>query len=243
MGVFNIRIDKFLAIKGLVESREKARRLIKEGKVFIDNKKVTKPSFKIDNTDKIHLLENYSYVGRGAFKLKKAIEYFNLDLKDKVCLDIGSSTGGFSQILLENNVKKIYAIDVGTNQMHTTLRKNEKIILKENTNARNYINEEKVDFICCDVSFISLKKLMDTFYNNLKEKGEMIILVKPQFEAGEGKTINGVIKDEKILKSTVNNVKKTFEQNKFDVIGILESPIKGIKGNTEFLFYIKKRNI
>lgn len=242
MGVFKIRLDKFLASNNLVESREKARRLIKNGKVLVDNEKILKPSFDVDEKNKIKLLENYKYVGRGAFKLLKAINTFNLDLKDKVCLDIGSSTGGFSQVLLENDVKKIYAIDVGTDQMHEKIRNDERIILKENTNARDYINKEKVDFICCDVSFISVTKLMSTFFENLKKDGEMVILVKPQFEAGEGKVINGIIKDEKILQSTVNNVKRIFEENNFNVLNITVSPIKGSKGNTEFLFNIVKKN-
>jgi 23S rRNA (cytidine1920-2'-O)/16S rRNA (cytidine1409-2'-O)-methyltransferase len=242
MGVFKIRLDKYLAFNNIVESREKARRLIKKGKVLVDNKKIVKPSFDVDEKNEIELLENYKYVGRGAFKLLKAIDAFKLNLKDKVCLDIGSSTGGFSQILLENDVKKIYAIDVGTDQMHEKIRNDERIILNENTNARDYVNKEKVDFICCDVSFISVTKLMSTFAENLKEDGEMVILVKPQFEAGEGKVINGIVKDKKILQKTVLNIESAFEENGFEVIEITESPIKGSKGNTEFLFNVVKKN-
>jgi 23S rRNA (cytidine1920-2'-O)/16S rRNA (cytidine1409-2'-O)-methyltransferase len=242
MGVFKIRLDKFLALNNFVESREKARRLIKKGKVLVDNRKILKPSFIVNENNEINLLENYKYVGRGAFKLLKAINAFKLELKDKVCLDIGSSTGGFSQVLLENNVKKVYAIDVGTDQMHEKIRNDERIILKENTNARDYINEEKVDFICCDVSFISVTKLISSFQKNLKEDGQMVILVKPQFEAGEGKVINGIIKDKKILRDTVNNVKRIFKENNFNILNITESPIKGSKGNTEFLFNIVKKN-
>jgi 23S rRNA (cytidine1920-2'-O)/16S rRNA (cytidine1409-2'-O)-methyltransferase len=240
--VFKIRLDKFLALNNFVESREKARRLIKKGKVLVDNRKILKPSFIVNENNEINLLENYKYVGRGAFKLLKAINAFKLELKDKVCLDIGSSTGGFSQVLLENNVKKVYAIDVGTDQMHEKIRNDERIILKENTNARDYINEEKVDFICCDVSFISVTKLISSFQKNLKEDGQMVILVKPQFEAGEGKVINGIIKDKKILRDTVNNVKRIFKENNFNILNITESPIKGSKGNTEFLFNIVKKN-
>jgi 23S rRNA (cytidine1920-2'-O)/16S rRNA (cytidine1409-2'-O)-methyltransferase len=217
MGVFKIRLDKYLAFNNIVESREKARRLIKKGKVLVDDKKIVKPSFDVDEKNEIELLENYKYVGRGAFKLLKAIDAFKLDLKDKVCLDIGSSTGGFSQILLENNVKKVYAIDVGTDQMHEKIRNDERIILNENTNARDYVNKEKVDFICCDVSFISVTKIMSTFAENLKEDGEMVILVKPQFEAGEGKVINGIVKDKKILQKTVLNIESAFEENGFEV--------------------------
>jgi 23S rRNA (cytidine1920-2'-O)/16S rRNA (cytidine1409-2'-O)-methyltransferase len=143
---------------------------------------------------------------------------------------------------LENNVKKVYAIEVGTDQMHEKIRNDERIILKENTNARDYINEEKVDFICCDVSFISVTKLISSFQKNLKEDGQMVILVKPQFEAGEGKVINGIIKDKKILRDTVNNVKRIFKENNFNILNITESPIKGSKGNTEFLFNIVKKN-
>jgi len=243
MGVFNIRIDKYLATRGMVESREKARRLIKEGKVLVDNNKILKPSLKVDENNKIDLLGKYEYVGRGAFKLKKAIESFKLNLEDKVCLDIGSSTGGFSQVLLEKDVEKIYAIDVGTNQMHKKLRNNDKIILKENTNARDYINEEKVDFICCDVSFISVTKMMDTFQKNLKKNGEMVVLIKPQFEVGEGNVVNGIVKDKKLLQQTLQKLERSFENNNFKVMNRIESPIKGGKGNTEFLFYIKKGNI
>lgn len=241
MGVFKIRLDKYLALKKYVESREKARRLIKKGKVLVNEEKILKPSFLINEEDSIELLENYKYVGRGAFKLLKAIEDFKLDLKDKICMDIGSSTGGFSQVLLENDVKKIYAIDVGTDQMHKNLRDCEKIVLKENTNARDYINQEKVDFICCDVSFISITKLFNTFSKNLKENGEMVILLKPQFEVGNENVINGIVKNKKIIKKTINNLINQFENNNFEVKNTIESPIKGTKGNTEFLAYIKKK--
>ncbi|MGM0640263.1 MAG: TlyA family RNA methyltransferase [Thermotogota bacterium] len=238
--MLKIRLDKYLSINQLVESREKSRRLIKDGKVLVDGKKINKPSFIVKNDSKIDVLENYKYVGRGAFKLLKAIDDFDIDLNEKICMDIGSSTGGFSQVLLENNVKKIYAIDVGSEQLHSKLRKEDKIILKENTNARDFRNEEKVDFICCDVSFISITKLINTFFNNLKEKGDLIALIKPQFEVGSSNINNGIVTNNKILHNSLKNVLEEFESYGFKVLKVIESPIKGTKGNKEFLAHIVK---
>jgi len=239
--VLKIRLDKYLAVNKLVESREKARRLIKDGKIIVEDKKITKPSFIVETDTKIKIIENYKYVGRGAFKLKKAIDEFNLNLSEKNCMDVGSSTGGFSEVLLENKVNKIYAIDVGTDQLHKKLRDHKKIILKENTNARDYINDEKVDFICCDVSFISITKLIDTFFNNLKKDGTIVALIKPQFEVGSDNLINGIVRNEKIIDISLKKVFKEFEERGFKILNFIESPIKGTKGNKEFLAHIVKK--
>ena len=239
--MLKIRLDKYLAVNKLVESREKARRLIKDGKIIVEDKKITKPSFIVGTDTKIKIIENYKYVGRGAFKLKKAIDEFNLNLSKKNCMDVGSSTGGFSEVLLENKVNKIYAIDVGTDQLHKKLRDHKKIILKENTNARDYINDEKVDFICCDVSFISITKLIDTFFNNLKKDGVIVALIKPQFEVGSDNLVNGIVRDEKIIDNSLKKVFKEFEESGFKILNFIESPIKGTKGNKEFLAHIVKK--
>ncbi|NUU98658.1 MULTISPECIES: TlyA family RNA methyltransferase [unclassified Marinitoga] len=236
-----IRLDQFLVKNNYTESREKAHRLIKDGKVKVNDKIILKPSKKVKIEDRVELIESEKYVSRAAYKLLKAIDEFKINVNQKICMDIGSSTGGFTQVLLENKAKKIYAIDSGTNQLHKKLRNNSKIILMENTNAR-YLKKddfEPIDFFTCDVSFISITKIIDSIKKIIKDNAEGVVLIKPQFELEPSKLIKGVVKENKFRKEAINNVIKVFEEKGFLILGIVESPIKGKEGNIEYLMYVR----
>ena len=242
----NKRLDSFLVDMGIVKSRQRAVSLIMSGNVYVADEKIDKPGKLIKNKQIIRIKKNDNpWVSRGGLKLAKAIENFKIKVKDKVCADLGCSTGGFSDVLLKNGAKKIFAIDVGYGQFDWRLRNSKNIILLERTNAK-FINSkvitDLVDLLVCDVSFISLKKVILPFKNLLKEKFEIIALIKPQFEASKelvGK--KGIIRDEKIHENICVNINSWFVENFFpDVVEIINSPILGQKGNKEFLIYVKK---
>ncbi|SHE52184.1 23S rRNA (cytidine1920-2'-O)/16S rRNA (cytidine1409-2'-O)-methyltransferase [Marinitoga hydrogenitolerans DSM 16785] len=239
-----MRLDLYLTKNNYVESREKAQRLIKNKKVKVNGNIVIKPSLKVSEKDNVEVLEIEKYVSRAAYKLLKAFREFKINVENKICSDIGSSTGGFTQVLLENGAKKIYAIDSGTNQLHISLRNNPKIILMENTNAR-YLKKEDFDdieFFTCDVSFISVTKLINSIKEITISNAEGIILIKPQFELTSTKLIKGIVKDEKSRKEAIKKVTDAFKKEGFEILGITESPIKGKEGNMEFLLYVRKNN-
>ena len=185
------RVDILLVEKGLVESREKAKRIIMEGSVFVGNKRIDKPGEKLDEDVELVIKDNpLTYVSRGGLKLEKAIKLFNIDLFNKVAMDIGASTGGFTDCMLQNGVSKVFAVDVGYGQLDWRLRNDPRVIVMERTNIRNVTYEdinEKIDFITIDVSFISLKLVLPVAKSLLNEDGEVVALIKPQFEAGRDK--------------------------------------------------------
>jgi|TARA_A100001388_G_scaffold12230_1_gene8395 23S rRNA (cytidine1920-2'-O)/16S rRNA (cytidine1409-2'-O)-methyltransferase len=239
----NRRLDSLLVDKKLVTSRKEAVSLIMTGGVFVEEKKVDKPGKIIKLNQKISLKKfKKDWVSRGGYKLDAVLKRFKLDVKNKVCMDIGCSSGGFSDVLIKGNVKRIYAIDVGYGQFDWKLRKKKEIILLEKTNARYLTKKmitEEIDLIVCDVSFISAKKVLEPNKKFLGKKFEIIVLLKPQFEVGRknvGK--GGIVKNFKIHEDLCENfenwIKKTFEPN---FCKFIESPIKGQKGNKEFLFY------
>jgi len=240
-----MRLDVLLVRKGLVESREKAKALILSGKVYNNNLRLDKPGLMLDEDIEIIVKgEANPFVSRGGLKLAKAIEVFQLDFKDKVVVDIGSSTGGFTDCVLKNGAAKVYAVDVGYGQLHWTLRKDERVICLERTNAR-YLDEtiipEKVDFIVCDVSFISVTKIFPAMQKIIKENGQIIALIKPQFEAGKEKVgKNGVVRDPEVHESVLYTVLQAAENSGFSIIGLDFSPIRGPEGNIEFLLWLKK---
>ena len=238
------RIDIELVKRGIFETRNKAQNEIKNKIIFCNNICITKPSFDVTDTDIIEIKgEKLKYVSRGGLKLEKAIKEFNVDLKDKILIDIGSSTGGFSDVAIQNDIKKIYAIDVGTNQFDKTLRLNNKINLYENTDFRNIDNNiiNDANIASIDVSFISVTKLTSKLkeLTNLKE---IICLIKPQFECGKevSDKYKGVPLNKEVHKSVIENVIKSFKDNNYYINSLTSSPIKGGNGNIEYLAYFKR---
>ena len=238
------RADICLLKLGLAKSRTHAKNIILEKRAFHDGKVIEKASLLVDdNLVTVNSTVEDTYVGRGAIKLDSAIKNFELDLKDLVCMDIGASTGGFTQIMLNEKAKKVYAIDVGTNQLVDSLLNDERVVSLENTNFRYLDFEvigEKVDFISIDVSFISLKYIFENLYKFLKEDSKIVALIKPQFEC-EGKSLNnkGIVKSEKVIENVVEKVKLYALANKLEVLEIIDSPILGGDGNKEKLALIK----
>ena len=238
------RADICLLKLGLAKSRTNAKNIILEKRAFYDGKVIEKASLLVDeNLVTVNSTVEDKYVGRGAIKLYSAIKNFELDLKDFVCMDIGASTGGFTQIMLNEKAKKVYAIDVGTNQLVDSLLNDERVVSLENTNFRYLDFEvigEKVDFISIDVSFISLKYIFENLYKFLKEDSKIVALIKPQFEC-EGKSLNkkGIVKSEKVIENVVEKVKLYALANKLEVLEIIDSPILGGDGNKEKLALIK----
>ncbi len=238
------RLDQLLVDKKLVDTKSKAQSMIMAGQVLVNDKIVTKSGAGFfDNSNIIIKKLHPNWVSRGALKLLQAVEIFKIDIADKVCLDIGSSTGGFTEVLLLNKAKKIFAVDVGTNQLHEKLRKEKKIISIENYNAKyldTKIITEKIDLLVCDVSFISLKKVIYPSLNLLSRKSEIVALIKPQFETQKKNLRKGVVKDILIHNEICNDIKNWFDKTcNANVIGITPSPITGPKGNLEFLIYCR----
>lgn len=239
------RIDILLHNRSFADSREKAKRLVMSGVVFIENNRIDKPGTKVDIDSNIRIKgEKPKYVGRGGYKLEKAITTFNIDVNDFVCIDIGASTGGFTDCLIKNNAKKIYAIDVGYGQLDWSLRKNDKVIVLEKTNFR-YIDisifKEPIDLIVIDVSFISLKNILPKVKEICYDGTIIIALVKPQFEAGKEKVgKKGIVKDINVHFEVMNNIYKYCLDNEMFINNLTYSPIKGAEGNIEYLAFIKK---
>ncbi|MCG3701535.1 TlyA family RNA methyltransferase [Aliarcobacter butzleri] len=236
-----MRLDMYLTTNFNIQSRNKATELIKSNKVKCDGEIITKPSFNVLDFHKIELLEDDFYVSRAAYKLKFFLqELKNFDLKDKNALDIGSSTGGFTQILLENEIKKVTCVDVGTNQLHERIKYNDKINFFENTDIRNFESDEIFDIVTCDVSFISILNIIDAI-NTLASK-DIIILFKPQFEVSSNvkRDKKGIVKDNNaIQKARDNFLNKTNILNwtlKYSNI----SKLQGKDGNVEEFFYFSK---
>ena len=238
------RIDIELVKRGIFETRNKAQNEIKNKIVYCNNVCITKPAFDVTDTDIIEIKgEKLKYVSRGGLKLEKAIKEFNINLKDKILIDIGSSTGGFSDCALQNGIKKVYAIDVGTDQFDKTLRLNNKINLYENTDFRNIDNNiiNDANIASIDVSFISVTKLTSKLkeLTNLKE---VICLIKPQFECGKeiSDKYKGVPLNKEVHESVIENIIKSFKNNNYYINSLTSSPIKGGNGNIEYLAYFKR---
>jgi 23S rRNA (cytidine1920-2'-O)/16S rRNA (cytidine1409-2'-O)-methyltransferase len=254
------RLDKVLFSKGLVKSREMARALIMEGKVYVDGNKITKAGFPVnENSDILLQATDLPYVSRGGLKLEAAIKYFNLAVKDKIIMDVGSSTGGFTDCLLQKGAKKAYCIDVGYGQLAWSLRKNPRVILLERTNIR-YLREilqehgargkeqeygdlvnSKIDIATIDVSFISLTKVVPEVIKFLNDEGEVLALVKPQFEVGKGEVgKGGIVREEEKRLKAVKYVEEDLKRCGLKSYGVFQSPVLGQKGNVEYFLYMKK---
>lgn len=241
-----IRLDLLLFQRGLVTSREKGKNLIKNGNVFVDGKCADKAGAMLNGNENIEIQgETPRYVGRGGYKLEKVLESNSIRLNGKVCMDIGASTGGFTDCMLQYGADKVYAVDVGTNQLDEKLRQESKVISMENTNMRYLKPEdigEAVDFAAMDVSFISVTKLLEPIRAVLKEKACIASLIKPQFEAGrENIGKGGIVKDRKVHLQVLKNILRAFEENGFLPLWMSYSPIKGTDGNIEYLLLAQKR--
>lgn len=239
------RLDVLLVKRNLIESREKAKAFIMAGNVFVDGVREDKAGSTFAETVSIELKGVSSkYVSRGGFKLEKAILNYGLDLKDMVCMDVGSSTGGFTDCMLMNGASKVFAVDVGTNQLAWKLRADERVISMEKTNIRYLTPEdikEKMDFISIDVAFISLTKVLEPVKELLKDEGEVVALIKPQFEAGREKVgKKGVVRDIGVHKEVIEKVIIYAVGLGFYIKNLDYSPIKGPEGNIEYLLHLQK---
>lgn len=238
------RLDVLLVSKGFFDSREKAKRAIMAGLVFIGQERYDKAGTMVPEDADIHVKgDTCPYVSRGGLKLEKSIKTWDLDLEGAVCMDIGSSTGGFTDCMLQNGASRVYALDVGTNQLAYSLRVDPRVVVMEKTNIRDLDTDsfEKLDFISIDVSFISLNLVLPVASRLLKEGGQMVALVKPQFEAGREKVgKGGIVRDKSVHREVVENVVKYAENADLRPCGLSYSPITGAKGNIEYLLYMKK---
>lgn len=239
------RLDILLVEKGICESREKAKTNIMAGLVFVDGQRVDKAGEKVKvDADIVFKGEKLKYVSRGGLKLEKAMNTFGIDLTDKVCMDIGASTGGFTDCMLQNNASKVFAVDVGYGQFAWKLRTDERVVCMEKTNIR-YVTPEDIgialDFASIDVSFISLRTIMPAVKALLGDKGEVVALIKPQFEAGRDKVgKKGVVRDKEVHLEVINTIINFLMENEFNILGLSYSPIKGPEGNREYLVYFTK---
>jgi 23S rRNA (cytidine1920-2'-O)/16S rRNA (cytidine1409-2'-O)-methyltransferase len=238
-----LRLDKLLLEKGLVDSRERARSLILSGKIWVNGKRVDKAGTQVNVSSMVELkASDYPYVSRGGVKLEAALHHFGVNVKNKVTMDVGASTGGFTDCLLQHGAKRVYAIDVGYGKLDWRLRQDQRVILIEKQNIRYLSKEiipEKIDMVTIDVSFISLKKVIPKVKEFLKEKAEIIVLIKPQFELGRGEVgKGGIVRDKGKREQIVAEIIDFCQILRFKVEGVVASPILGAKGNQEYLLYI-----
>ena len=236
------RLDNLLLERGIVQSRERAKGLILSGDVRVNGNPVNKVGTLIDENAEIEITKDIPYVSRGGLKLEKAIKEFNINVKNKIAIDVGASTGGFTDCLLQYGVKKVYAIDVGYGQLAWKLRNNPRVAVIERKNIR-YIKTsdigEPVDIAAIDVSFISLKLVLPVVKKLLKENGEIIALIKPQFEVGKSEVgKGGIVREKEKHEKVISEIKSFATDLGIKVLNITKSPITGQKGNVEFLIYI-----
>lgn len=240
-----IRLDVAVFEKGYAPSREKAKAIIMAGQVYVNNQKVDKAGTEIKPDDKLEVRgSTLKYVSRGGLKLEKAMSCFPVTLDDKICMDVGASTGGFTDCMLQNGAAKVYSIDVGYGQLAWKLRTDERVVNLERTNFRHVDREtvpDEIDFSSVDVSFISLKHILPVLNKLLKIEGQAVCLIKPQFEAGREKVgKKGVVRDKEVHLEVIENVINMAVENGFLVLGLTYSPVKGPEGNIEYLMYIEK---
>jgi len=237
------RLDIELTLRGLAPSRERAKSYISNSWVYVNGVMRDKASFRVEDSDVILLADEQKYVSRGGYKLEHAINEFGISAQGKICADIGASTGGFTDCLLRHGAERVYAIDVGSNQLAAVLREDKRVISVENTNAR-YITPETIgvlaDIVTADVSFISLKLILPAVRTLLKSGGEAVCLIKPQFEIGREKLgKRGIVKNPEDHKSVLAAFETYAKDNGFSVSGIIDSPILGGDGNREFLSHMR----
>lgn len=242
------RLDILLVNKGLAPSREKAKAMIMEGNVFVDNNREDKAGSTFDVNANIEVKGNtLKYVGRGGLKLEKAMTHFGITLEGKVCMDIGASTGGFTDCMLQNGAVKVYAVDVGYGQFAWKLRQDERVVCMEGTDIRTLSQTaiaEPIDFISVDVSFISLERIFPDICRFLSDTGRAVLLIKPQFEAGRsdvGK--NGIVRSKNVHVRVLRTVCMALEQQGLHIQYLCPSPIRGGSGNIEYLVQVQRGNV
>lgn len=240
-----LRLDQLLFDRGLAESRSKAQALVMAGVVFSGDKKLDKPGQQVAPDIEITIKgQDHPWVSRGGLKLSGAIAHFNIDVKDKVAADLGASTGGFTDVLLHNGARKIYAIDVGQGQLAWKLQQDTRVVVMDKTNVRHAEAShfaEKIDVIVSDLSFISLKTALPAMLDIAAKGAQLIALIKPQFEVGKdlvGK--GGIVRDPELHRQVCNDIESWLREKRWDVRGVTESPITGQEGNREFLIYAVK---
>lgn len=240
------RLDVILVNMGYASSREKAKAIIMSGNVFVKGQREDKAgaTFEEEGIDILVKGNPLKYVSRGGLKLEKAMKEFPISLEGSICMDIGASTGGFTDCMLQNGAVKVYSIDVGHGQLAWKLRNDERVVCMEKTNFRYVTNEqvpEEIDFASADVSFISLEKILPAAYPLMKEGGQMVCLIKPQFEAGREKVgKKGVVRDKKVHEEVIRQIVSFADEMKMAPIGLTYSPIKGPEGNIEYLVWLEK---
>lgn len=241
------RLDSLIVSRNLAQSRELAKAYIMAGTVYVDGNKEEKAGTKIDVTSTIEIRGGkMKYVSRGGYKLEKAMTEFGLALEDKICMDVGASTGGFTDCMLQNGAKKVYSVDVGYGQFAWKLRNDERVVCMEKTNIR-YVTKEQIpdeiDFVSIDVSFISLTKVLPPVLELMTEGGQLVCLIKPQFEAGREKVgKKGVVKDKEVHKEVLFKIIDFAFGLSLNILNISFSPIKGPEGNIEYLIFLDKKN-
>lgn len=236
------RIDKVLLKKDMVSSRSQARLLVEEGVVFCDGKLIKKSGQLVDEFSNIEVRKDVLYVGRGAHKIEKALYDFNLNTADMTVADVGASTGGFTDYVLKNGAAKVYAIDVGHDQLSKCLKEDSRVVNMEGINIRYPLElDEKVDLVVADLSYISLKLTLDTIFSLAKDFGNIVTLVKPQFEAGKERVgKNGIVKSDNVRLQVLEELYDWCTEKKYYIKGASRSPIKGKDGNVEYFFYFVK---
>ena len=234
-----MRLDNYLVEKEFVESRNKAQNIIKEGLVFVNSKLITKASYKVEEGESVTVQEYKQYVSRAALKLLYFLEELHLDIREKTALDIGSSTGGFTQVLLEGGVKEVSAVDVGTDQLHKSLREDERVFVYESCDIRKFESEKAFDLVVSDVAFISLLHILDDVDRLASQ--DVILLFKPQFEVGRGvkRDKNGVVQDKKAIANAMQKFEDACALKKWHLVQKSPSKLTGKEGNLEYCYYFK----
>ena len=235
-----IRLDNLLVDRKMVESRSQAESYIKLGKVTVDGIKRTKPGFFVDVNSELKILQQVQYVSRAGLKLESVAKKMRIDFRNKTVLDVGSSTGGFTDYSLRNGANKVIAVDVGTDQLHPKLRLNKKVELHEKTDIRKFKTDQKIDVVVIDVSFISIKEILPSVVNLSNKNTKIVAMVKPQFEAGRNGTVNGVVKNNSYRRKILQNFENWCRSNNLYIENKRDSEVKGTKGNQERFYILRK---
>ena len=235
-----IRLDNLLVDRKMVESRSQAESYIKLGKVAVDGIKRTKPGFFVDVNSELKILQQVQYVSRAGLKLESVAKKMRIDFRNKTVLDVGSSTGGFTDYSLKSGANKVIAVDVGTDQLHPKLRLNKKVELHEKTDIRNFKTDQKIDVVVIDVSFISIKEILPSVVNLSNKNTKIVAMVKPQFEVGRNGTVNGVVKNNSYRRKILQDFENWCRSNNLYIENKRDSEVKGTKGNQERFYILRK---